>query len=113
MNHFQKINFFGKNSIVQLNIEHVIEPNLGSMNDYLSGKDFFFYNDFYLLDEEIHSRIFNLNNQQSEEMKKKNNYCQCFFEDGYAFIILNEFITRLNKIVIEVGNFTEEKKFGN
>ncbi len=87
------------------------EPECEYRKDFLSGGDLFFYKNYFILDEEIHSRIFNLNNQQSEEMKKKNNYCQCFFEDGYAFIILNEFITRLNKIVIEVGNFTEEKKF--
>jgi len=79
--------------------------------DFLSGKDFFFYNNYFILDEEIHNRIFNLNVQQSQEMKKKNNYCQCFFEDGYAFVILNGFVSQLNKIVIEVGNLNEEKKF--
>ena len=41
----------------------------------------------------------------------KNNYCKCFYGEGYFFIILNENLTDLSKIVIEVGNFDEEKKF--
>ena len=105
----QRNKFF--NSIVQLNIEHVIEPNLGSMNDYLSGNDFFFYNDFYLLDEEIHSRLLNLNKQQSKEMKSKNYFCNCYFNDGFIFITLNKYITNLDKYVIEVGKLDENMKF--
>ena len=44
-------------------------------------------------------------------MKMKNNYCKCFYEDGYFFIILNEYLTNLSKIVFEVGRFNEDKKF--
>ena len=66
---------------------------------------------FYILDEDIHNKIFNLTEQQSKEIKMKNNYCKCFYADGYFFIILNNYLTQLSKVIIEVGNFDEEQKF--
>ena len=100
------------NSINNLVLEDIpSEPECESLKDFNGGKEFFFYNNFYILDEDIHNRIFNLNEQQSKEMKKKNNYCKCFYADGYFFIILNNYLTQLSKVIIEVGNFDEEQKF--
>ena len=41
----------------------------------------------------------------------KNNYCRCFFIDDYIFVILNRFLTQIDKFVVEVGKFDKEKKF--
>ena len=100
------------NSINNLILEDIpTEPECESLKDFNGGKEFFFYNNFYILDEDIHNKIFNLTEQQSKEMKMKNNYCKCFYADGYFFIILNNYLTQLSKVIIEVGNFDEEQKF--
>ena len=100
------------NSINNLILEDIpTEPECESLKDFYGGKEFFFYNNFYILDEDIHNKIFNLTEQQSKEMKMKNNYCKCFYADGYFFIILNNYLTQLSKVIIEVGNFDEEQKF--
>ena len=87
------------------------EPNVEYLNDNLIADQFYFYKDFFILDEEIHSRIFNLNEQESKEMRSRNNYCKCFCDGDYIFVILNKYITGTDKIVIEVGNLDKEKKF--
>ena len=100
------------NSINNLVLKDIpSEPDCESLKDFNGGKEFFFYNNFYVLDEDIHNKIFNLNEQQSKEMKMKNNYCKCFYADGYFFIILNNYVTQLSKVILEVGNFDEEQKF--
>ena len=100
------------NSINNLILEDIpTEPECESLKDFNGGKEFFFYNNFYILDEDIHNKIFNLTEQQSKEIKMKNNYCKCFYADGYFFIILNNYLTQLSKVIIEVGNFDEEQKF--
>ena len=100
------------NSINNLILEDIpTEPECESLKDFNGGKEFFFYNNFYILNEDIHNKIFNLTEQQSKEMKMKNNYCKCFYADGYFFIILNNYLTQLSKVIIEVGNFDEEQKF--
>ena len=100
------------NSINNLILEDIpTEPECESLKDFNGGKEFFFYNNFYILNEDIHNKIFNLTEQQSKEIKMKNNYCKCFYADGYFFIILNNYLTQLSKVIIEVGNFDEEQKF--
>ena len=100
------------NSINNLILEDIpAEPECESLKDFNGGKEFFFYNNFYILNEDIHNKIFNLTEQQSKEIKMKNNYCKCFYADGYFFIILNNYLTQLSKVIIEVGNFDEEQKF--
>ena len=100
------------NSINNLILEDIpTEHECESLKDFNGGKEFFFYNNFYILNEDIHNKIFNLTEQQSKEMKMKNNYCKCFYADGYFFIILNNYLTQLSKVIIEVGNFDEEQKF--
>ena len=100
------------NSINNLILEDIpAEPECESLKDFNGGKEFFFYNNFYILNEDIHNKIFNLTEQQSKEIKMKNNYCKCFYADGYFFIILNNYLTQLSKVIIEVGNIDEEQKF--
>ena len=100
------------NSINNLILEDIpTEPECESLKDFNGGKEFFFYNNFYILNEDIHNKIFNLTEQQSKEIKMKNNYCKCFYADGYFFIILNIYLSQLSKVIIEVGNFDEEQKF--
>ena len=64
----------------------------------------YFYNNFFLLEEEIHNRIFDINEQQYDEMKKRNYYCKCFYAGEYIFVRLNKYITQTDKIIFEVGN---------
>ena len=99
------------NEIPQLIDEYPIEPLFESIKDFLSGKIFFFYKNFFLLDEDIYDRLLNLNEQQSKEMKKRNNFCQCFFKYGFIFVILNKYMTTLDKYVIEAGKIDKENKF--
>ena len=87
------------------------DPDFGWRKDMLSGNLFYFYRDYYILSEDIFKRLFNLNSQQANEIKEKNNYCQCFYEEGYMLVILKNALTRINKIVVEVGNLDEQKKF--
>ena len=83
-------------------IEHTPEPDYGSIQD--NGQNLWFYNNFYLLDEDIHNKIFEVNELQSDEMKKRNYFCKCFYEEEYIFIRLNKYLTQSDKIVYEVGN---------
>ena len=87
------------------------EPDCDFKIDYKNGKKFYFYKNFFILDEEIYNKIFILDENQSEEMKIKKNYCQCFNEEGYIFILLENYITHIDKIVFEVGVLDEGKKF--
>ena len=87
------------------------EPECESIKDFNGGKEFFFFNNFYVLDEDIHNKLFNQNDKQSKDTKIKNNYCKCFYTDGYFFIILNQNMTKLSKFIVEVGNLDEEQKF--
>ena len=88
------------------------EPELEFIKDYFNGgKMLSFYKNFFILNEEIYNKIFNLNEQQSLEMKMKNNYCKCSFKEGYIFIFLNNYIKQSKNIVIEVGKFDIEQKF--
>ena len=87
------------------------EPECESIKDFNGGKEFFFFNNFYVLDEDIHNRLFNLNEKQFKDTKIKNNYCKCFYTDGFFFIILNQNMTKLSKFIVEVGNLDEEQKF--
>ena len=45
-------------------------------------------------------------------MQDKNNYLQCFFVEGYSFIILKEEITGINNYyILEVGEIDNDNKF--
>ena len=85
------------------------EPELSWIQDYKENNNLFFYNNFFLLDEEIHDRIFNINEQLSNEMKNKNNYCKCFYAEEYIIIKLNKYVNQLERIILEVGKLDEGK----
>ena len=85
------------------------EPELSWIQDYRDKNALYFYNNFCLLDEEIHDRIFNLDKQQSKEMKNKNNYCKCYYAEGYIIIKLKKYINQLDRIILEVGKLDEGK----
>ena len=87
------------------------EPVYEPLTDIFSNNQYFIYKNFFIFNEEIHNKIFNLNEQNSKEQKLKNNYCRCFFIDDYIFVILNRFLTQIDKFVVEVGKFDKEKKF--
>ena len=87
------------------------EPEYLCINNFLDEGPIFFYNNYFLLDQEIHNKLFNINEQQSNEMKKKNYYCKCFYGEEYIFVVLGHYLTQTNNIVIEVGNLNEEQKF--
>ena len=52
-----------------------IEPDCESIKDFF---EIYFYKNYYILNEEIFIRIFNFNESELNEMKKKNNYCKCY-----------------------------------
>ena len=74
------------------------DPDFGWRKDMLSGNLFYFYRDYYILSEDIFKRLFNLNSQQANEIKEKNNYCQCFYEEGYMLVILKKMYVILYEI---------------
>lgn len=53
-----------------------IEPDCESIKDFF---EIYFYKNYYILNEEIFIRIFNFNESELNEMKKKNNYCKCYW----------------------------------
>ena len=78
-----------------------------SLNGFLltNEENITFYNNFYLIDKNTFEYIYDIKEEYLENMKSKNNYCECFLKDGYIFIKLNkESITGSNKIIFEVGN---------
>ena len=107
VNEIQKLNSIS-NEVSSDKDEYLSGPDLEFIFDHQNRNKFFFYKDFYMLDEVIYSQIFNLKEQQLFEMKLKNNYCKCFFYEGYAFILL---INQYDKIIIEVGILDKEKMF--
>ena len=86
------------------------EPDYESLGN-IKGYNFYVYRNFHILSEAIHNKIFNLNEQDSQIMRQRNNYCRCFILDKYIFVELNKFVTQLNKYVVEIGKFDDEKKF--
>ena len=85
------------------------EPELNWIQDYQSKNQLYFYNDFFLLDEEIYKRIFNIDERQLNVMKNKNNYCKCFYTEEYIIVYLNKYINQSEKIILEVGKLEEHK----
>ena len=60
------------NEIINLpNDVYCSEPDCESMKDLIGEIKIFFYNNYYVLDEDIHNKLFNLNEQQSKEIKKR------------------------------------------
>ena len=53
-----------------------IEPDCESIKDFF---EIYFYKNYYILNEDIFIRIFNFNESELNEMKKKNNYCKCYW----------------------------------
>ena len=82
------------------------EPNCFFIYD--NNNNVYFYNNFFLLEEEIHNRIFDINEQQYDEMKKRNYYCECFYAEKYIFVRLNKYITKTDKLIFEVGNLDKD-----
>ena len=85
------------------------EAELNWIQDYQSKNQLYFYNDFFLLDEEIYKTIFNIDERQLNVMKNKNNYCKCFYTEEYIIVYLNKCINQTEKIILEVGKLEEHK----
>ena len=78
------------------------EPEYSFIQD--NGVNLYFYINFVLLEEGIHNLIFDINEKKANDIKKRNYYCKCFYDNEYIFIRLNKYFTQSDKIVFEVGN---------
>ena len=78
------------------------EPEFSLIQD--NGVNLYFYINFVLLKEDFHNLIFDINEKKANDIKKRNYYCKCFYDNEYIFIRLNKYFTQSDKIVFEVGN---------
>jgi hypothetical protein len=90
------------------------EPDSITFN--FNNSSFNIYDNFMIMNEYTYGKILDIKNDQVQSMKKKNNYCECFFVDDLIFIILKKEMLNYNKKIIEVGTLTSEfifHTFGN
>ena len=88
------------------NISNIIfptdEPDYEVFNNYLD--NFTIFNNFFLIDEKIYGQLFDVKDENLQNMKSKINCCNCIFFDNFMFVQLNKYITGSKKIIFEVGN---------
>ena len=102
--------FYNENNNNNDNEFQIEEPDLDLL--LLYGKNFYFYVNFFLLKSEIYDILFELDEKQSINMKNKNSYLQCFFVEGYSFVILKKESTQINNYyILEVGEIDNDNKF--